>query len=145
MGALSRMMFTLTDGRKVDQHGVEFTPVEAEAWVRVHSPPPSEPPGVGVTLCAPPQRPGWFWCRRHNQCQWHAVYVGIRGSVEFEWAGPVVAAIAKSVDWEAGGRIHNWRNHVDPCVREIWHTFTDAQIEALKQQAEAHAGREEWD
>lgn len=142
MCVLSRMMFTLTDGRKVNQHGVEFTPVEVEAWTRDHSPPPSDPPSTDATPCAPPQRSGWFWSRHHGQREWCAVYVGIRGSVEFEWAGPVVAG---SVNWEAGGHVCNWRNHINPCVREIWDTFTDAQIKALKQQAEVLVSREEWD
>lgn len=48
-------------------------------------------------------------------------------------------------DWENIGRVHDWRNHVSDEIAGMWHTFTDAQKEALARQAELLAANEEWD
>lgn len=48
-------------------------------------------------------------------------------------------------DWDAGGKVHNWRNHVGDRVREMWDTFTEAQKRAIAADADAKAGEEEWD
>jgi hypothetical protein len=48
-------------------------------------------------------------------------------------------------DWQAGGHVHNWRNHVSNEIRHIWPTFTPAQRAALARDAEGRAGDEEWE
>jgi hypothetical protein len=50
-----------------------------------------------------------------------------------------------NVDWDTGGHVHNWRNHVGACVKALWLTFTPEQRRAIAQDAEEDAGREEWD
>jgi hypothetical protein len=55
--------------------------------------------------------------------------------LEMEWDEP---------DWGAGGKVHNWRNYVTEKVRALWPTFTE-QRQALYEQADEIAGREEWD
>ena len=44
-----------------------------------------------------------------------------------EWENP---------DWNYGGRVHNWRNHVPDEVQTIWSTFSDNQKFALYRWAE---------
>lgn len=51
----------------------------------------------------------------------------------------------ENVDWRAGGRVHNWRTHIGPKVREIWHTFTAEQKKVLMEDAQQDADAEEWD
>lgn len=48
-------------------------------------------------------------------------------------------------DWNGGGRVHNWRNHVGEHVRAIWHTFTDEQKRVLACEADDRASDEEWE
>lgn len=48
-------------------------------------------------------------------------------------------------DWNAGGRVHNWRNYVSDRVRKLWPTFTPEQRQALYEQADDQAGNEHWD
>jgi hypothetical protein len=48
-------------------------------------------------------------------------------------------------DWNAGGKVHNWRNYVSEEVRAMWDTFNDDQKKALYRQANDSAEREEWD
>jgi hypothetical protein len=46
-------------------------------------------------------------------------------------------------DWNAGGKVHNWRNYVSEEVRAMWDTFNDDQKKALYRQANDNAEREE--
>ena len=48
-------------------------------------------------------------------------------------------------DWNAAGRIHDWRNHISDNVRAMWHTFTPVQRNALFEQASDNASNEEWE
>lgn len=47
--------------------------------------------------------------------------------------------------WDAGGRVHNWRNHVGDRVRDIWETFTAEQKLAIAADADVQASAEEWE
>lgn len=47
--------------------------------------------------------------------------------------------------WGEAGKAHDWRNHVSEEVQQMWHTFTDAQKQALARAAEELADREEWE
>lgn len=48
-------------------------------------------------------------------------------------------------NWESGGAVHNWRNHVGDQIKAIWSTFTPEQRAALAQDAQERAANEEWD
>lgn len=48
-------------------------------------------------------------------------------------------------DWDAGGKVHNWRRHVSYGVKEIWHTFTTEQKRVLYEQADGLASLEHWE
>jgi hypothetical protein len=54
-------------------------------------------------------------------------------------------ALQEPQDWDAGGRVHNWRNHVGENVKAIWHTFTPKQKIAIALDADEAAGAEEWE
>jgi hypothetical protein len=41
--------------------------------------------------------------------------------------------------------VHDWRNYISPAVRAMWDTFTDEQKQAIAENADDHASREEWD
>lgn len=49
------------------------------------------------------------------------------------------------VDWDEGGKVHNWRNYISDGLRRIWHTFNREQKLELVRSAEAQAAREDWD
>jgi len=40
---------------------------------------------------------------------------------------------------------HDWRNYISEEVQGMWDTFPDDQKQALAQQANQIAGREDWD
>lgn len=48
-------------------------------------------------------------------------------------------------DWKAGGRVHNWRNHVGPAMRALWPELDVFAREAMASDAQARADAEEWD
>ena len=48
-------------------------------------------------------------------------------------------------DWDWGGMVHNWRNHVPEFIQEEWGSFTERQRILLAEWADELAGREEWD
>ena len=48
-------------------------------------------------------------------------------------------------DWKEYDRIHNWRNHINSMVKEIWDTFSDQQKKILAMVAEVDAMQEDWD
>jgi hypothetical protein len=48
-------------------------------------------------------------------------------------------------DWEAAGRVCDWRNYVNDRLRTIWDTFTLEQKQAIAENANEIALREEWD
>lgn len=47
------------------------------------------------------------------------------------------------VDWEEGGRVHNWRNYVGYHTRALWHTLSDEQRVAIVRDADELANRED--
>lgn len=54
-------------------------------------------------------------------------------------------ALADPIDWGAGGRVHNWKNHVGEQVRLIWVSFSSEQRIAIARDAYDSAGQEEWE
>lgn len=56
-----------------------------------------------------------------------------------------VEATKTPIDWDEGGRYHNWRNHVGDNVKAIWDTLTDPAKIAIARDADELAGREEWE
>ncbi len=51
----------------------------------------------------------------------------------------------ESPDWEAGGRVHNWRNHVDNAVISVWlHLPLEAKLVAYIEACKA-SSNEEWE
>ena len=50
-----------------------------------------------------------------------------------------------SPEWDEGGRVHNWRNHVPQQLRDIWDTFTEVQKKILYDTFDEIAGNERWD
>lgn len=48
-------------------------------------------------------------------------------------------------NWEAGGRVHNWRSYISEDLKAMWHTFTIEQKRAISDNADAIAEREHWD
>ena len=57
----------------------------------------------------------------------------------------VEQALVSPMDWDSGGRTHNWRNHIHELLRALWETFTPQQKVALAMNADFEAGMEEWD
>ena len=49
------------------------------------------------------------------------------------------------VDWQAGGRVHNWRNYVPTDLRARWADLSDDTRGAIYFMADEIAGREDWD
>lgn len=49
------------------------------------------------------------------------------------------------VDFDSGGHVHNWKNHVGENVKKIWDTFTEEQKKAIYEDAEYDASNEVWD
>ena len=49
------------------------------------------------------------------------------------------------VDWNEGGKVHNWRNYISDGLQRIWHTFNREQKLELVRSAEENAMRENWD
>lgn len=58
---------------------------------------------------------------------------------------PLEEALEVPVDWEKGGRVHNWRNHIGSATKEIWLTFNEQQKIALCKDAFESASYEPWD
>lgn len=48
-------------------------------------------------------------------------------------------------DWKNTDIVHDWKNHVDEFVREIWDTFTDRQKAVLARGFQIKADNEDWD
>ena len=48
-------------------------------------------------------------------------------------------------DWEAAGKVHEWKNYIGEELQAMWQTFTDDQKQALARKAESSASAEEWD
>jgi len=55
----------------------------------------------------------------------------------------VVREALGPVDWEAGGRIYNWRNYVGPKVRALWDDLNPELRIAIALDAFELASREE--
>ena len=75
--------------------------------------------------------------------EWHidlseydTVLVVDTGSAPSDYASP---------DWETGGRVHNWKNHISGDLKGIWYTFTDVQKAIIAKSAQENADSEEWD
>lgn len=54
-------------------------------------------------------------------------------------------ALDPNIDWDSGGRVHNWKNHVGENVRALWNTLSDEVRLAIAHDAEVKAGNEEWE
>ena len=55
-------------------------------------------------------------------------------------------ALSPNLDWNEGGRVHNWRNWVCDTLRDAWSILSDDQKIAVAINAdEIASGREEWD
>jgi hypothetical protein len=48
-------------------------------------------------------------------------------------------------DWEAAGRVCDWRNYINKELRDMWDAFSLNQKRAIADNAEEIASREEWD
>lgn len=48
-------------------------------------------------------------------------------------------------DWSAGGRCHNWRNHLTDRIKIMWGSFSEDQQFAIYENAEQSAENEEWE
>ena len=53
--------------------------------------------------------------------------------------------LTSPMDWDEGGRVHNWQNHIVPRVRALWPTLTDDLKILLASDAQDRADDEEWD
>jgi len=53
-----------------------------------------------------------------------------------EWSDP---------QWDKARRVHDWRNYINDELRAIWHTFTDNQKQAIRNNADDLAATEEWE
>lgn len=51
----------------------------------------------------------------------------------------------EAVDWDEGGRGHNWRNHIGSHTKGIWDSFTTEQKIALILDADFEAGNGNWE
>lgn len=49
------------------------------------------------------------------------------------------------VNWDEGGKVHNWRNYVGEHVRALWATLSDTQKVAIVRDADELASGEHWD
>ena len=60
-------------------------------------------------------------------------------------SGGMLPASYEHPDWDAAGKVHDWRNYISDEVRQMWESFTTEQKAAIARQADNLAGREEWD
>jgi hypothetical protein len=47
--------------------------------------------------------------------------------------------------WDTAGRVHDWRNYVDPATRDRWGTLCDVARMIYIWQWDKEASAEEWD
>lgn len=59
--------------------------------------------------------------------------------------GEAVPPDYRNPDWTHNRRVHEWKNHVGPLIKEIWHTFSDEQRAAIALEADNSAANEHWD
>lgn len=57
----------------------------------------------------------------------------------------IAAEAIAPIDWDEGGQVHNWRNHVGKNVRLLWDTFTAQQKIAIAHDSDDRAGAEIWE
>lgn len=50
-----------------------------------------------------------------------------------------------TVDWNGGGRCHNWRTHVPDAIAERWHRLSPDARACVYYMAEQAAGEEQWE
>lgn len=48
-------------------------------------------------------------------------------------------------DFSANGRVHDWRNHVDEDLCQVWPTLSDETRVEIYMMAKREADNEEWD
>ncbi|MGQ3297702.1 hypothetical protein [Reyranella sp.] len=58
---------------------------------------------------------------------------------------PVLISTPNTPDWEARGRVHDWRNYVGRRTRAIWDSLTPAEQVAIARDAQERADQEHWD
>lgn len=49
------------------------------------------------------------------------------------------------MDWESGGRVHNWKNYVNDRLQKMWEGLTPEVQDAIRENAQEIADREDWD
>lgn len=57
--------------------------------------------------------------------------------------GPDV--LSDSIDWDSGGRVHNWRRYVGERTRKVWTRLSYEVRLAIALDADDRAGMEDWD
>ena len=60
----------------------------------------------------------------------------IRRDGRHDWSDP---------QWDEARSVHDWRNYINDELRAIWHTFTDEQKQAIRNNADEFAAAEEWE
>ena len=50
-----------------------------------------------------------------------------------------------SPEWHFGRRVHNWKNHVDGDIQDIWDTLSWREKTIIAYFAALKADREDWD
>jgi hypothetical protein len=53
-----------------------------------------------------------------------------------DWNAPI---------WKDARKVHEWKNYISEEMRALWGTFTDAQKQAIAQNAKRIASQEHWD
>jgi hypothetical protein len=66
------------------------------------------------------------------------------GSIDSDQWRPLEPA-PQAVDWNEGGRVHNWRRYVPDDIREAWGDLTPKERDLVMIMAEYAAAQEEWD
>ena len=56
-----------------------------------------------------------------------------------------LGASEKHTDWNAGGRVHNWRSHVPDEIQDVWDELSDEARGIVLIMAEELASAEEWE
>jgi hypothetical protein len=56
-----------------------------------------------------------------------------------------VQATIRNVDWESGGKVHNWRRYVSDHFRQLWNTLSEREQIILYVVANEAASKEHWD
>lgn len=58
---------------------------------------------------------------------------------------PKACSDAMHPDWEDPRRCFDWRNYINGRLRELWWTFSAEQKQAIADNAQEQANKEDWD